>query len=70
MKNLFDLWVHSYSSLEKLNRELKIAFLLILVSVSNIFAIPTYSQVAKVSLDINDARLEKVLNKIESQSEF
>ncbi|TSA38028.1 MAG: SusC/RagA family TonB-linked outer membrane protein [Porphyromonadaceae bacterium] len=50
--------------------ELKIAFLLILVSVSNLFAIPTYSQIAKVSLDMENKSLEQVMDEIERQSEF
>ncbi|MFA5819195.1 MAG: TonB-dependent receptor [Bacteroidales bacterium] len=50
--------------------ELKIAFLIILVSVSNVLAISTYSQVAKVSLDMGNRSLEQVMDEIERQSEF
>jgi TonB-linked SusC/RagA family outer membrane protein len=70
MEKNFDLWVFSHLTLKKLIMELKIAFLLIVVSVSNIFATPTYSQVAKVSLDMENKSLERVLDEIERQSEF
>ena len=34
------------------------------------FATPTYSQVAKVSLDMKNTSLEQVMDEIETQSEF
>jgi TonB-linked SusC/RagA family outer membrane protein len=70
MKKKIDLWVHSNPTLKKLIMELKIAILFIVVGVSNVLATPTYSQVAKVSLDIKNGSLEQVIDKIESQSEF
>jgi len=70
MKKKCDLWVHSHPTLKKLIMELKIAFFIIVVSVSNVLAIPTYSQVAKVSLDMENAKLENVLDEIELKSEF
>ncbi|HEX2967465.1 MAG TPA: TonB-dependent receptor [Bacteroidales bacterium] len=50
--------------------ELKIALVIIIVGVTNIFAGPTYSQTAKVSLDMKNQNLEQVLDEIERQSEF
>ncbi|MCX6329719.1 MAG: hypothetical protein NTZ85_09455, partial [Bacteroidia bacterium] len=50
--------------------ELKIAFLITLVSVSTVLANPSYAQIAKVSLDMENKSLEQVMDKIESQSEF
>jgi TonB-linked SusC/RagA family outer membrane protein len=70
MKKKCDLWVYSHPTLKKLIMELKIALLLILVGVSNVFATRSYSQVAKVSLDMKSTSLEQVMDKIESQSEF
>ena len=70
MKKKFDLWVYSHPTLKKLIMELKIAFLIIVVSVSNVLATPAYSQVAKVSLDMKNRSLEQVMDEIESQSEF
>jgi TonB-linked SusC/RagA family outer membrane protein len=70
MKKTFDLWVYSHPTLKKLIMELKIAFFIIVISVSNVFATPTYSQVAKVSLNMENKSLEQVMDKIESQSEF
>jgi TonB-linked SusC/RagA family outer membrane protein len=70
MKKKFDLWVHSNPTLKKLIMELKIAILFIVVGVSNVLATPTYSQVAKVSLDMKNRSLEQVMDEIENQSEF
>lgn len=70
MKKTFNLWVRSHPTLKKLIMELKIAFLIILISVSNIFATPSYSQMAKVTLDLKNTTIEQVMDKIESQSEF
>jgi len=70
MKKKFDLWVYLHPTLKKLIMKLKISFLIILVSVSNVLATHTYSQVAKVSLDNKDKRLEHVMDEIEMQSEF
>ncbi|HNW56619.1 MAG TPA: SusC/RagA family TonB-linked outer membrane protein [Bacteroidales bacterium] len=50
--------------------ELKIAFVLILLDVTSVFAVPSYSQVAKVSLNIEQKSLEQVMDEIEVQSEF
>jgi TonB-linked SusC/RagA family outer membrane protein len=70
MKKKFDLWVFTLPTLKKLIMEIKIVFLIILVSVSNVFATPTYSQVAKVSLDMENKSLEQVMDEIELQTEF
>ena len=51
MKKRFRLWVLSQSTLKKLIMELKIVFPIIMVIVSNVMAIPTYSEVTKVSID-------------------
>ena len=70
MKKNIDLWVDSKATFKKTLMELKIAFLIIVVSVSNLAAVTTYSQSTKVSLDINNKSVEQVLDEIESQSEF
>lgn len=70
MKINYDLSVNSHLIFKKLIMELKIAFFIIMVSVPNIFANPTYSQVAKVSLDMENKSLEQVMDEIERQSEF
>jgi TonB-linked SusC/RagA family outer membrane protein len=70
MKKKFVLRVYLNPTLKKLIMELKIAFFLILAGVSSVLATPVYSQVAKVSLDMQNASLESVLDEIESQSEF
>ncbi len=70
MKINFDLWVYNRPSLKKLIMELKIAIFITIATVSNVFSTPSYSQVAKVSLDMKSSKLEKVMDEIEKQSEF
>lgn len=70
MKKNFDYWVHAHPALKKLIMELKIAFFIIVFSVTTAFAADTYSQVAKVSLNLTKTPLEKVMDEIETQSEF
>jgi TonB-linked SusC/RagA family outer membrane protein len=70
MKKTYDLRVHSHPWLKKLLIELKIAFLIMIVSVSNLLATPSYSQTAKVSLNGDSKSLEQVMDEIELQSEF
>lgn len=70
MKKNFDFWVHSHPTLKKLIMEFKIAILVVVVSVSSVFATHSYSQAAKVSLDMENTTLEKVMDEIEKQSEF
>ena len=70
MKKTFELWVYLHPTLKKLIMELKIAFLIVVISVTNLLATPTYSQVAKVSLNMESTSLEQVMDEIETQSEF
>jgi TonB-linked SusC/RagA family outer membrane protein len=70
MKKNFDRRIRSCPALKKLIMELKIVFLLIVAGITNVFGAPTYSQVAKVSLDVNHQSLEQVMDEIEAQSEF
>ncbi len=70
MEKICDLRVFSHPTLKKLIMELKLAFLIIVVSVSNILATPAYSQVARVSLNMENKSLEQVMDEIERQSEF
>lgn len=65
-----DYRVIVHPNLKKLIMELKIALLIIVAGVSNIFASPSYSQTAKISLDMENTSLEQVLDEIERQSEF
>ena len=70
MKKNFDSWVLIHPTLKKLIMELKIAILVILLSVTNVFGTHTYSQSAKVTLDMRNTTLEQVMDEIERQSEF
>jgi TonB-linked SusC/RagA family outer membrane protein len=49
---------------------MKITILLLLTCGLNVFANNTYSQTAKVTLNLKNARIEEVLNAIESKSEY
>ena len=55
---------------KKLIMELKIVALLIIAGVSNLVAIPTYSQFEKISLDMKNIKLVNVMDEIENKSEF
>jgi len=50
--------------------EMKMVILIVILSVTNIFASNTYSQTAKVSLNLENKTLEQVMDEIEQQSEF
>jgi TonB-dependent starch-binding outer membrane protein SusC len=58
------------SNWHKLFMIMKISAFLLFCCLVNIFAGPTYSQSTKISLNLKDATIEEVLNKIEDVSEF
>jgi TonB-linked SusC/RagA family outer membrane protein len=58
------------SNWHKLLLTMKISAFLLFCCLVNIFAAPTYSQSTKISLNLKDATIEEVLNKIEDISEF
>jgi len=70
MKKINELLVLMHPTLKKLILEMKIAALIVFISVTNIFASNTYSQTAKVTLNMEQKSLENVMDEIEQQSEF
>jgi TonB-linked SusC/RagA family outer membrane protein len=58
------------SNFRKLLLKMKIITLLLFCGVLNLMATPTYSQTTKISLDLKDTSIEKVLDQIEQESEF
>ncbi|MFT7033214.1 MAG: TonB-linked SusC/RagA family outer membrane protein [Cyclobacteriaceae bacterium] len=56
--------------LTKIVRAMKISVLLITLGIANAMAYGSYSQEAKISLKMDDASIEMVLDEIEKQSEF
>ena len=70
MKKNYHLRVQSHPILKKLIMELKVIILIVMISVTNIFASNTYSQTAKVTLYMENKTLEQVMDEIERQSEF
>jgi TonB-linked SusC/RagA family outer membrane protein len=59
-----------FSNWRKLLLTMKISTVLMFCCLANILAGPSYSQTAKVSLDLRNVTVEEVLNKIEDESEF
>ena len=49
MKKFFDLWVYTHPAIKRVIIEPKIVILIIMAVVSNVFAAPVHSQLAKVS---------------------
>ncbi len=54
----------------KLLRIMKLTFLLLLISLSGVYALDGYSQNTKLSLKLHSATLESVLDEIEEESDF
>jgi len=61
---------NNYLLSTKILRIMKISIFLFLLTFMQVLAIDSYSQKTKLSLDMNNATVEDVLNKIETQSEF
>jgi len=57
-------------TLTKLSRIMRLMILMIILGINNLLAASGYSQSTKISLKMSDTRVEDVLNKIESKSEF
>jgi len=54
----------------KLFRIMRLMLLMLILGINNLLAASGYSQSAKITLEMSDTRVEDVLNKIESKSEF
>ena len=54
----------------ELIKMMRFTIILVIVSISQAFAVSSYSQQAKLSLDMNKATLEEVIDEIEKRSEF
>jgi len=72
MKKILDYYglFKPNSNWHKLLLIMKISAFLLFCCLANIFATPSYSQATKISLNLQDASIEEVLNKIEDVSEF
>ena len=70
-KNGLNFRNHEFNEfLSKLLRVMKLSVFLLLLSLSQVFAVESYSQKTKISLDLENARIKDVFRNIESQSEF
>ncbi len=56
--------------LTKLSRIMRLMILMFILGINSLLAASGYSQSAKITLKMSNARIEEVLNKIESKSEF
>lgn len=54
----------------KILKIMRNTLLILLINVFHIFATTTYSQIAKLSIDLHDVTVKEVLTQIEEQSEF
>lgn len=70
MKKNFDQWWYDHPYLKKLTMKLKIIFAICVTCLANVFAEPSYSQSARISLDMENSKLEQVMDEIEKKSEF
>jgi len=70
MKKNYDCSSLPDFSWQKLLLTMKISTLLFFCGITNLIAGTTYSQNTKISLNMKDASIESVLNKIEEESEF
>lgn len=58
------------TSLLKMLKIMRFTIFILLVSVSQTFAVRSYAQLAKISLDMKDVSVEEVIDQIESKSEY
>jgi TonB-linked SusC/RagA family outer membrane protein len=70
MKKIPFLWAWDNHALTKTLRIMRIFTFLMLVGVFQVYAATSYSQTAKVSLNLNGSSVVDVLDKIEESSEF
>lgn len=70
MKKKIIPWGTTTPGLVKLFKVMRIILLIMVAAVSNALASPTYSQVTRLSIEMEGTSLEEVLDEIESQSEF
>ena len=57
-------------SLLKMIKIMRFTIFILFLSLSQAFAVDSYSQQTKLSLDLKNAKVEEVLDKIEKSSEF
>ena len=70
MKKKRDLLLQKCSSFKKSFMKLKIFVFIILTSITSSFGAISYSQMAKITLEMKNKSLETVMDEIERQSEF
>ena len=70
MKKNKKVWQARNIGLFKMIRIMRITIFILLVTLSQTFAIDSYSQRAKLTLDFKDKRVEEVIDAIEENSEF
>ena len=66
----FYLFRETNVSTKQFIRKMRITFLLIFLITSGLFATPGSSQVAKVSINLKNATVAKVIDAIENQTDY
>ena len=66
--NLYQISQHK--NFKNIFQIMKLSFLLCIVAMLQVYATASYSQTVRISLSMNDAKIDEVLDKIEEQSEF
>ena len=69
-KSNYSRSVKPRSNFQKFLLTMKISIVLMFCSILNILALPSYSQTAKISLNLSNSTIEQVLGNFEDQSEF
>ena len=69
-KNYYWRWNAEFPLLQKLFRMMKLITLLILISISSVFAGETYSQTNGLSINLKNTSIKEVLKNIEEKSDF
>ncbi len=70
MKKKQKLWPSVSIGLLKMIRVMRFTVFMILLSLTQVFAVSSYSQQVKLSLNLKNARLEEVIDEIEKKSDF
>jgi TonB-dependent SusC/RagA subfamily outer membrane receptor len=70
MKKKLDLWIYEYPILKKLMLKLKFTSVALVIGITNVLAIPSFTQTATVSPDMENNSQGQVPGDINTQSEF
>jgi TonB-linked SusC/RagA family outer membrane protein len=70
MKKKQNLWPTFYGGLGKMINVMRLTILILLISLSPAIAVDSYSQQAKLSMNMSGATVEKIIDEIEKSTDF